>query len=107
MFYQFNGETIEHIRIVRDTIKENTNGTTTWEYSTDVGVVFELEHGAVGIIKNGHGGQALLVERANTTQTLDLIDNSDQWQDDLTTRYESSRQFFPLKELLLPESDVT
>lgn len=92
-------EQILDVQIVRETITEIENGTTMWEYTTDVGVVFVLGKGAIAIAKGSHHTEMLAVRTAGSVEDLDIPDRTVEWEDDLTVQYRSTREFIPVDAL--------
>ena len=86
--------------IVRETIIEIENEQESWEYITDIGVVFVLSSGAVAVSKGSHHTQMLVVRMAPTVDALDIPDRAIEWTDDLTIKHLATRDFLPIATLL-------
>ena len=100
VYVQHQGERIVDIQIVRETITEAEDGDDSWEYTTDIGVVFVLSKSAVAIAKGSHHAEMLVVRMAPTVEDLEIPDRTIEWTDDLTVRYRSTREFIPIGDLL-------
>jgi hypothetical protein len=86
--------------IVRETIIEIENEQESWEYITDIGVVFVLSSGAVAVSKGSHHTQMLVVRMAPTVDALDIPDRAIEWTGDLTIKHLATRDFLPIAILL-------
>ena len=86
--------------IVRETIIEIENEQESWEYITDIGVVFVLSRGAVAVSKGSHHTQMLVVRMAPTVDALGIAHRAIEWTDDLTIKHLASRQFLQIETLL-------
>ncbi len=99
VYVQHQREQIVDVQIVRETIVEVENGEDSWEYTTDIGIVFVLAKGAVAIAKGSHHTEMLVVRMASTVDELDIPDRTIEWADDLTIQHRSTRQLIPVDEL--------
>lgn len=95
-------EELVGIQVVRETITSMRSGQPEWVYATDIGVVLDLTGGAIGIVKDGHHDQAMLVRISDSLDALDLPHHSDAWNrdDGLGREYRSTRELIPLQTLL-------
>ena len=92
-------ERIIDVLIVRESITATENGEQSWDYTTDIGVVFVLSKGAVAVAKGSHHTEMLLVAMGRTVEALDIPDRTIEWADDLTVQHRSTREFIPIKNL--------
>jgi hypothetical protein len=99
VYIHFQREKINDIWIIRDVVTEVSGGELRWEYTTDVGLVFELSGGAVAVVKGSHHTEMLLVRMALSVEQLYLPDRVIEWDDDLTAQHYSSREFIPIEKL--------
>lgn len=99
VYVQHQHERLIEVLIVRETITENEDGEDSWEYTTDIGVVFVLSHGAIAIAKGSHHTEMLLVRTAPSVSELDIPDRTIEWADDLTTRHHCTREFLSIDDL--------
>lgn len=102
LFFGSSGKEVRKVDIVREEIASLRDGAVEWVYSTDIGVVFELTDGAIGIVKAGHHDDALIVSFGESADTLDLPDRTIEWDwdNELGEEYRTRRDFIPLESLL-------
>lgn len=93
VYVQHQHERITDIQVVRETITETVNGEPSWHYTTDVGVIFCLEHGIVAVAKGSQHTEMLVVSMGRDMADLDIPDRSVEWADDLMVSHGSSRDF--------------
>ena len=91
-YVQRQHETISEIQVVRETITETVQDARSWEYTTDVRLVFVLATGCVAVSKGIHHTEMLVVSMARDTANLEIPDRSVEWADDLMASHRSSRQ---------------
>lgn len=96
VYVQHQHEALSDIQVVRETITETVQGVPSWEYTTDVGLVFVLAHGCISVSKGSHHTEMLVVSMARDTADLDIPDRSVEWADDLIVSHRSSRQFYSI-----------
>lgn len=99
VYVQHQREQVLDVEIVREVITAREDGEDTWEYTTDVGVVFVLSKGAVAIAKGSHHTEMLAVRMAGSVEDLGIPDRTVEWEDDLTVQYRSTREFIPVDAL--------
>ena len=93
------GQSIEDIHIVRETITEFINESPTWSLISDVAIVFELNKSAIAISFLSHNTEALRVTYLDSL-TLDSIPKTgNDFESDLYRTYESSRQIFSTSQM--------
>lgn len=96
VYVQHQHERIIDIQVVRETIAESVNGEPSWEYTTDIAVVFVLTHGCVAIAKGSHHTEMLVVSMAREVGDLRIPDRSVEWADDLMVSHTSVREFMSI-----------
>lgn len=101
IYVQHQRERIIDVLIVRESITAIEDGEPSWEYTTDIGVVFVLSKGAVAVAKSSHHTEMLVVRMARDIGELDIPDRTIEWADDLTVQYESTREFIPIAGLIV------
>lgn len=74
VYVQHQHEAISDIQVVREPITETVQGAPSWEYTTDVGVVFVLSHGCIAVFNGSHHTEMLVVSMARDTADLDIPD---------------------------------
>ena len=101
-FFCNSGQTVRSVLIVREEITALRDGDVQWVYSTDIGVVFELSEGALGIVKASHHIEALRVSFGDTVDALDLPDRTIEWDwdNELGEEYRTMREFIDVQSLL-------
>lgn len=99
---EHQGAEVVEILVVRETITASRDGGAAWVYCTDIGLVFDLSGGALGVVKASHHNAALLVSIADSVAALDLPDRTIEWdgERELGAQYRSTREFIPLATLL-------
>ena len=101
-FFYDSGQTVRSVFIVREEITALRDGDVQWVYSTDIGVVFELSEGALGIVKASHHIEALRVSFGDSVDALDLPDRMIEWDwdNELGEEYRTKHEFIDVRSLL-------
>lgn len=103
VFHPYLTEPIRGIRVVRDSLAQFMNGNLTWEFVTDVAIIFEMRSGVLCVHKSGHHDEAMSAQFGRWFEDLVIPDRSCEW-DDQGKRpgeaYRRSRTYFQLSELL-------
>lgn len=105
LYYFHDGETIEDVLIVRDTITGRRDGELVWTYSADNAVVFVLSGGAVAVSKLGYHDEMLQVVHADSLDSLSLPPISGCWKDKLGLEHTRFRDAIPIADLIQPPID--
>lgn len=102
VFFHHDGQEVRRVLIVREEITALRRGEVEWVYSTDIGVIFELFDGAVGVAKAGHHDEVMFISFADTVDELDLPDRTIEWDwdNELGEEYRTRRDFLDVQSLL-------
>lgn len=105
--YRFKNQDTEQVFVIRESTRFIHFGEPKWEFNSDIGFVFELSEGCVGVYKAGYQGSQLEVALASTLAMLDIPDRHANWtfSDELGDHYEFTREFIPIDELLKGAKD--
>jgi hypothetical protein len=99
LYYFHSGEKIEQISIIRDTIILSAGERDSWQYTTDVGVLFKLTSGALTISKLGYHDELLQVKYYNDFQIGDLPTTVGHFENSLYETYRVERSVLDIAEL--------
>lgn len=102
MSFNNQGADIRRVVVVRERITYARGGANMWDYSSDIGVIFEVQTGAIGVSKASHHIEALFVSFGETIGDLDLPDRTIEWDwdNELGEEYQTSREFLDVLDLL-------
>ena len=100
MNFVYGGRKIQQIFIHRNHITEEVDGSTTFDYTSDDGVIFQLDDAAVAITKGGIWTCDFQISTEPTIEQLDVYDAVDEWDADLQYRYAGGQTLIPLADLL-------
>ena len=100
--YRFKNQNTERAFVIRESIRFIHFDEPRWEFNSDIGFVFELSEGCVGVYKAGYQSNQLEVALASSMATLDIPDRHANWtfSQELGEHYEFTREFIPIDELL-------
>lgn len=93
------GEEVADVIVIRDGIAERRNGLHTWSIVKDVGLVFVLSSGVVGISQLGLHDEMLQVTMGESIGGLKLPAIQRKWGSGRGTDYAVSRRFVTVGEL--------
>ena len=96
VFSQDRGRTVTGIHIVRDCVRSSERGQMTVELVADVGVVFVLDEGVFAVSLGGPFASDLMMSRARGLESLNLVDTTADWGEDIRNRLEFTRELIPL-----------
>lgn len=83
----FSGQIVRDVHLLASEVHESVNGKPTFTYEAHDGVVFELDHGWIGISKYGMWADQLVISTVSRREDLDLYDALGDWDPDLEVRY--------------------
>lgn len=81
LYFFHSGAGVTDILVVRDTISEQRDGTSTWRFTTDVGIVFVLTTAVIAVSKLGLHDEMLQVTVARSMDELVLPWIQRKWKD--------------------------
>ena len=93
VFYFGQGETIQRIWLIRDTVTFTLDRMKVSQYTTDSGIVFELDGTWISLMKSSQRTAALSVEVAQRKSDLQLGHLSGRWESNLLRVYSHERQW--------------
>ena len=93
VFYFGQGESIQRIWLIRDTVTFTQDGRKVSQYTTDSGFVFELDRTWISLMKSSHRTAALSVDVALRKSDLQLGNLSGRWESNLVRVYSHERQW--------------
>ena len=96
VFFQDRGRTVTGILIVRDCVRSSERGEMTFELVADVGIVFVLDEGVFAVSLGGPFASDLTMSRARSLESLDLVDTTADWGEDILHQLAFTRELIPL-----------
>jgi hypothetical protein len=87
---------VQSIWLIRDTLIGEENGRSTFEFSSDIGLAFELETIWIAITKASHGSDTIAIEIASHRDELVLMPLEARWENTLDRQYQYSREWIVL-----------
>lgn len=93
IFYFGQGEIIQRIWLIRDTVTCTLDGMKVFQYTTDSGLVFELDRTWISLMKSSHRTAALSVDVAPQKSDLQLGNLSGRWESNLLRSYSHERHW--------------
>jgi len=105
--YRFKDRYAERVLVIRESIRFDYLDEPVWEFVSDIGLVFELSEGCIGVYKAGYQGNQLEVALASKLAMLEIPDRHANWtfSQELGENYEFNREFIPIEDLLKPVDD--
>lgn len=99
-FYFHAGESVVDVLVLRERIQEVCDGVTTWEFTTDLAVVFVLSEGVIAVSKRSQHAEVIAVTHAGSLEQLAIAEPSSSWVEQIGVDYVHSREFIRVAELL-------
>ncbi len=105
--YRFKNQDTVRVFVVRESIRFIHLDEPLWEFINDLGLVFELSEGCLGVYKAGYQGNQMEVALASTLAMLEIPDRHANWtfSQELGETYEFKREFIPIEDLLKSDLD--
>jgi hypothetical protein len=99
-YTQGQGEGIEDVLVVRESLSQTWNGVISFEINVDCGVITVRAGSATSIVKRGFHGEDFFVSEASSVEGLSFYDSFKEWHEFGAARYEFSRTLIPVGDLL-------
>ena len=101
-YFQYKGETIEEVYVVRNEIRRFMNDVPSWKLIADYGIVLKLDTGSMFIGKNNQRQEAMCARFANNSDDAIWDDGWFSWagENDPGERFETKRKLIPINELI-------
>ena len=96
VFYFGQGESIQRIWLIRDTVTFTLDGMKVSQYTTDSGIVFELDRTWISLMKSSHRTAALGVAVAPRKSEIQLGNLFGRWESNLLREYSDQRQWIEI-----------
>ena len=96
------GERIEDVLVVRESLCQTWNGVISFEINVDCGIITVRTGSATSIVKRGFHGEDFFVSEASSVEDLKFYDSLKEWHEFGAARYEFSRTLIPVGDLLNP-----
>lgn len=97
-------EQIKSISVIREDITEQKSSVSTWTYSKDIAIVFELESVCLIFELISHGSETLRVKIVKRFKLSEIDLPVEHWDEDLLTSYVRELAMFNLNSAKLHES---
>ena len=96
VFYFGQGERIQRIWLIRDTVTFTLDGMKVSQYTTDSGIVFELDRTWISLMKSSHRTAALSVAASPRKSEIQLGNLFGRWESNLLREYSDQRQWIEI-----------
>jgi|GEM_PF-1598603 len=99
-YYFHSGERIDRIDLIRDTVRAEVMGFPTWEYVSDVAIVFSLSGGSLAIRREHMNLEVISASFSDTARTAEIPSPTSYFTDTIDTQHSFERLAIPIATLL-------
>jgi hypothetical protein len=96
LFFHGKGERVRSIHLIREEVTQISNGTPTFQISSDSGVVIALESVVIRLQRRGLDGFDFLLAQAPSLDEVSFYRSDQGWPMSLTVTHEFRRDLIPL-----------
>lgn len=100
VYFQFNGEAVQSIQVVRDQVDRFVADAADWRLTADRGLIFEFPTGRLAICTGGDFSADFFTQMTAAEDSLEIPDFSHFWQSNLEQRFEIRRSLIPVPSLI-------